>query len=103
MEVIINAYSGHSPKNRFLEEWVYNYLAQKDLGNKISEELILPSFPSLNSGSILEIKYGISHGKVGAVLVSVLNDENVKWLSFHMTFKNNKANQISNVILTKGY
>lgn len=102
MKIILHPMKGHSPKNRFLEEWIADFLAGKDLSNRVKEGVSLPAIPTISQGARVEIVYGISHGKSGAVLVEIEGDPNYQWLSFHLEFTTFKADTIGNVILTKG-
>ncbi|MDO4813526.1 MAG: hypothetical protein Q3988_00370 [Gemella sp.] len=98
MEVILNSTQKNSPKNAFLEKLTYDILT-----NSVNEEhLDFPlsdiELPRLRD-EILTIKHGISHGKVGSVLVKVDNGE-LEWLSFHYEFKTFKAEKIISCIVT---
>lgn len=100
MQIILNNAKGHSPKNRFLEQWVADLLEGKPLDETLTENCVLPQLPLLSQDAIMTIQYGITHGKVGAVLVKVDNDHQINWLSCHVRFKTVKADKIEEAILT---
>lgn len=102
MKIILHPMKGHSPKNRFLEEWAADFLAGKDMSDRVKKGSRLPSIPFIAQEAVVEIVYGISHGKSGAVLVKIEGDPNLQWLSFHLEFTTFKADTIGHLILTKG-
>lgn len=101
MKINLPKSSGHSPKNVFLVQWVLDFIQGNTIDDRVKDEAILPAIPEFSKNSIISIEYGISHGKIGVVLVKVEDDKAKKYLSFHLEFSTFKAQEISKVIIIK--
>ncbi len=100
MKVILPEYIGHSPKNKFLEMWVFDYLTNPELlRDKTNGNLRLKKL-NFSKDTHINILYGISHGKVGSVLLKVFEREKNYFMSFHLEFETFKAEKISSCIIT---
>lgn len=101
MKINLPKSSGHSPKNAFLVRWVLDFIQGNTIDDRVKSDVVLPAIPKFSKNSIISIEYGISHGKIGVVLVKVEDDKAKKFLSFHLEFATLKAQEISKVMIIK--
>lgn len=100
MKINLPKSSGHSPKNAFLVRWVLDFIQGNTIYDRVKSDVVLPVIPKFSKNSTVSIEYGISHGKIGVVLVKVEDDKkSKKYLSFHLEFSTFKAQEISKIII----